>query len=421
MTAKKSNEYITAKAQKSGVAFVELWAVDLAGRLRGLTVPSAQLESVFEDGAPVAAETLGGAGDDLTPLILAPDPATWSILPVGLSGAPAVARMFCDVLRADGSPYACDARGALKRAIGRASDQGYTFYAGIAVEHYLLASPRHGATSPGAAPEPLVAHLGRARGYASTPAEHELMLGAIAALERLGIAVRSVAFGAGPSQLRFDLAYADALTVADALVTHRRVVCDLARAQGLGATFMPFPYADAPGSALDVTLSLLDAGEPLFYEDPRAGDGSAFAQQLASGLEAAGPALSLLCRGTVNSYSRPASPAARVLLDAHAAGEDGAALRFVGADASANPHLLLAALLGACLLGVRGELATPAGRAAPPVTLVQAAQLAADTPWLQDCLGRELLSALVARAQSDSAAFRRQVTPWELARYLDAH
>ncbi len=412
MGTRTSSDYVKTKAQQSGVAFVQLWVVDILGRLRGVTITTAQLDAALDDGVVVSAEILGLTGAARrSELLLSPDPSTWALLP--RHDGDSAARMLCDVLRPDGAPCPWDARGALKRALGRATALGYTFYVGAAIQHHYLT------TCDGGPPRPL--GEGPGYGFGPSPQVQALAQTTVRQLEQLSAAVNAFAQASGPSQLTFELAYADALTLADAVTTHRRVVSQVARAAGKGATFMPFPFAAAAANRLDLTLSLLDDGEPAFY-DPRDPDGrSPVAHQFADGLEVAAPELSLLARPTVNSYTRPLPEGARVgRAPVAACRGDEAPLSFVGADASANPYLLLAAVLEAGLGGVRGD-APAAPAAGHPVTLVQAARMAESSSVLHDALGAPLLRAVVEAARADGVAYRTQVTPWELRRYLDVY
>ena len=415
--SKKSSDFVKSQAAKSGIGFVQLWVADIAGRLRGVTVTAGQLEQAFDDGAAMPVRALGvqpRRADDA--VLLLPDAATWAILPRSDGAGAVVARMFCDALEPDGTPCAWDSRGALKRALGHASDLGYTFYAGASLQHYYL-------TGAGGAPAPLDA--GPDHGFGPGPARQELLHATVRALQQLGAVVNVVTQASGPAQQELELAWADALTMADTVVTHRRVTCDIARARGNAATFMPFPFAAAPGSAMHLTLSLHDGGEPAFWDPVDPAGRSATAHQFAAGVEAASAALSLIARPTVNSYTQALAAGPQVTLTpAGARGDDDGTLHYRGADASANPYLVLAALLEAGMGAMRaGEAPTaptaPSG--AHPVTLVQAAALAEGSALLRQVLGAELLAALVATARSEGAAYRNQVTPWELQRYLDVY
>jgi len=412
--SRKSSDFVRSQAAKSGIGFVQLWVADIAGQLRGVTVTAGQLDQVFEDGAAMPARALGVAScgpDDQ--VLLVPDASSWAVLPRPDGSGAVVARMFCDALSPDGSPSPWDSRGVLKRALGQASDLGYTFYAGATLQHYYLT----GAPGP---PAPLDA--GPDHAFGPDPARQDLVHVTVRALQQLGAVVNQVAQAAGPGQETLELAWADALTMADTIVTHRRVTCDIARGRGHAATFMPFPFAGAPGSALHLTLSLHDGDEPAFWDPLHATGGSAIAHQFAAGVQAASAAISLLARPTVNGYTEALPEGAHAsLAPAGARGDSDGVLHYRGGDASANPYLLLAALLAAGLGAVRAGDTPEADGPPHPLTLVQAAVLASRSPVLRQALGDDLVEALVARAHADGAAYRTQVTPWELERYLDVY
>jgi len=77
-----------------------------------------------------------------------PDANTFQLLPwhghgqVGLNGdtpEAQVARVFCDVVDLDGSPFQGDPRHVLRRTLDRAHDLGFTFYAAPEIEFFYFA------------------------------------------------------------------------------------------------------------------------------------------------------------------------------------------------------------------------------------------------------------------------------------------
>src|SRR5439155_20955322 len=67
-----------------------------------------------------------------------PDPRTFQILPLQHSTEP-VAKVVCDVLNLDGTPFEGDPRYVLRRTLDRARDAGYTFYAAPEIEWFYFA------------------------------------------------------------------------------------------------------------------------------------------------------------------------------------------------------------------------------------------------------------------------------------------
>ena len=76
----------------------------------------------------------------------------------------------------------------------------------------------------------------------------------------------------GPSQHEIDLRFTDALSMADAVMTYKLVVKEIAMKHGVYASFMPKPMAGEPGSGMHVHQSLYDLdGNNAFYDpdDPQ--------------------------------------------------------------------------------------------------------------------------------------------------------
>ena len=63
-------------------------------------------------------------------MIAKPDPTTFQLVPWRSEDRP-VARMFCDILNPDGTPYDGDPRYVFKRLLAKVAKQGYTFYVGL--------------------------------------------------------------------------------------------------------------------------------------------------------------------------------------------------------------------------------------------------------------------------------------------------
>ncbi len=89
---------------------------------------------------------------------------------------------------------------------------------------------------------------------------------------------------AGPGQNEIDLRYADALTMADNIMTFRTVVKEISLERGIHASFMPKPLADAPGSGMHTHLSLFEGDSNAFYEAGQEFNMSLTARQFAAGI-----------------------------------------------------------------------------------------------------------------------------------------
>lgn len=378
-----SGRFVLQKAHERGVRTVELWAVDPLGRAQSVTVPVDALDQALEDGFVVAPEALGEAFEGaavqagqrpLDEVHLAPDAATFSLLPrvsSSLGEGRGVARIICEILRADGSPSALCSRTALKRTLGRATRLGSLFYVGATLQHHWLAAPDDD--------HPLddqrrIRVLGEETAHA---------------LEALGIAWRAHFLGAD-GRFCLELDWVDPLSLADAIVTHRRVVHDVALSHGAAATFAPFPWS-APRSRLDLYVSLSRDGTSAF-DDALEKDGLAPAgRAFVTALEAEIGGLELVMRSTLHSYVMPEPPLVR--RGPSARGDGGATILIRGADACANPYSLLAAVLGLGGEAMEGASA-PASRLPPAQTLLEAAHRAGQSSKLKELLGLELIESL---------------------------
>jgi glutamine synthetase len=81
----------------------------------------------------------GFARIDESDMMAMPDPNTFTLLP-WRGKETAVARMFCDIIEPDGTPYKGDPRWVLKRNLKKAADLGYTFYVGPELEFFYFKS-----------------------------------------------------------------------------------------------------------------------------------------------------------------------------------------------------------------------------------------------------------------------------------------
>src|SRR5699024_3078184 len=95
---------------------------------------------------------------------------------------------------------------------------------------------------------------------------HDFRRAAITMLESMGISVEFSHHEGGPGQNEIDLRYADALSMADNIMTFRTVVREVALQHGAFASFMPKPLAQQPGSAMHTHVSLFEGDSNVFYE-----------------------------------------------------------------------------------------------------------------------------------------------------------
>jgi glutamine synthetase len=408
-----------------GISWVRLTFVDVFGTSHSMQLPAERFAEAAEHGEPFDGSSLEGRARLIeTDMRLRPDPATLVRLGGGL------ARAVCAVLTSDGTPWPGDPRTALGMVVEDTGDLGAGYTVSAELEFYLLDASGDPVDAAG--------YFDEAEGVGIVVVRQ-----AADCLAAAGIAVDSLHHEAGPGQYEVDLAPLSPVALADALVLTKHLVREAAADAGLLATFMPRPLAGEAGSGLHLHQRI---GAPLLAEDGTLDDIGRF---FLAGQLAHARGLSALAAPTINSYKRlhsgPEAPSAVVWAHVNrgalvrlspSAAEGGASIEYRAADPSANPYLLLAGLLAAGADGLESALELPpafeeeigsfdpaaidSARAEPlPRDLDEAigALLADDV--LVDAFDQQMLSRLVDGRRAESSAYRAQVTPWELERYLE--
>jgi len=233
----KQQEFVLRTIEERGVKFIRLWFTDVAGTLKSVAVAPAEIEGAFAEGIGFDGSAIEGlARTSEADMLAIPDPSTFQILPWRGSVDPA-ARMFCDIATPDGQPAAADPRNVLRKALDKAASLGFSFYVHPEIEFYLLKSSELGADG-------LPMPVDQAGYFDNVPGgtAHDFRRRAVTMLEQLGISVEFSHHEGGPGQNEIDLRYADALSMADNVMTFKTVIKEVAIEQGVYATFMPKPF-----------------------------------------------------------------------------------------------------------------------------------------------------------------------------------
>ena len=273
-------------------------------------------------------------------------------------------------------------------------------------------------------------------------------------LEKMGIPVEYSHHENGPSQHEIDLRFADALSMADAVMTYKLVVKEIALKHGVYASFMPKPMAGEPGSGMHVHQSLFDLdGNNAFFDarDPQGYRLSDVAKRYIAGILKYAPEFCLVTNQFVNSYKRLVcggeaptylSWASRnrstlVRIPGYRPDrEDACRIELRSPDPAANPYLAFAAMLAAGLAGIEEglELQPPTedqdlfalsrqdlrrqGIQTLPESLGEAVELFAGSALMRETLGDHIHSYLVAAKRAEWNEYQGNVSAWERDRYL---
>ena len=441
----RQQEFVLRTIEERDIRFIRLWFTDVLGFLKSVAVAPAELEGAFAEGIGFDGSAIEGFSRvHESDMLARPDPSTFGVLP-GRRGEPGTARMFCDILLPDGSPSYADPRYVLKRALGRASESGFTFYTHPEIEFFLL---RGRPQSPGDLPAPV-----DAGGYFDhTPhdAGHDFRRRAIDVLEQVGISVEFSHHEVAPGQQEIDLRYADALTTADNIMTFRLVVKEVALDQGVYASFMPKPFENQPGSAMHTHLSLFEGDRNAFHDPADPFKLSKVGRAFIAGLLTHAAEITAVTNQWVNSYKRlygggeaPAyvcwghnnrSAMVRVPMYKPHKGQ-ATRVEIRSPDSACNPYLAFAVMLGAGLKGIEEGYDLPEGaeddvwtlsdgeRVALgieplPDSLARATSVMERSELLAEILGEHVFDFFLRNKKEEWSEYRRRVTPFELERYL---
>ncbi len=441
----KQQEFVLRTIEERGVKFIRLWFTDVAGTLKSVAVAPAEIEGAFAEGIGFDGSAIEGlARTSEADMLAMPDPSTFQILPWRGTVDPA-ARMFCDVATPDGKPAAADPRNVLRRALDKAAKMGFSFYVHPEIEFYLLKSPELGENGQ---PVP----VDNAGYFDNVPGgtAHDFRRRAVTMLEQLGISVEFSHHEGGPGQNEIDLRYADALSMADNIMTFRTVVKEVAIEQGVYATFMPKPFTNHPGSGMHTHFSLFEGDRNAFFDPAAKYHLSIVARQFIAGILRHAPELTLVTNQYVNSYKRlwgggeaPSyvswghnNRSALIRVPLHKPEKSQSTrIEYRAMDSAANPYLAYALLLSAGLKGIEeGYELSPEteddvwslsdmerramGIEPLPQSLDHAIRKLESSELAAEVLGESVFSYVLANKRNEWAQYRSQVTLFELEQNL---
>lgn len=436
-------EDVLRTVEERDIRFIRLWFTDVLGQLKSVAISPAELEGALGEGVGFDGSSIQGyARVYESDMVAHPDATTFQLLPWRNDGA--VARMFCDISLPDGSPAFSDPRFVLKRALNRAADMGFTFYTHPEIEFYLL----RGTAQPGVVAEPL--DRGGYFDHTMLDPGTDFRRDTINFLEEMGIPVELSHHEDGPGQHEIDLRYTDAMAMADAIMTFKVTVKEVAAARGIHASFMPKPFTEYPGSGMHTHMSLFEGDTNVFYDGADEVRLSKIGRQFVAGLLHHAPEISAVTNQWVNSYKRlnaggeapryvcwgRANRSALVRVPLVRPNKPASArVELRSIDPATNPYLAFAVVLNAGLAGIEHGYELPPeaeddvwqlsdrerqamGIRSLPSNLDRALQLMEESELVAQTLGEHTFDFFLRNKRAEFEAYSRQVTPIELGALL---
>lgn len=439
-------EFVLQMVADQGVRFVRLWFVDIIGRLKSIAIDSSDLEEAFTNGVSFDGSSIEGSTRILeADMYLRPDASTFQMLPWrdDVQGdTKGVARLFCDVLEADGTSAPIDSRNVLKRLIAQGESQGYQLYAAPEIEFYLFKNSRK------------LKPVDQGGYFDQVPrgVGQDFRRVVITTLEEMGISVEVSHHEAGPGQNEINLRPADVLSTADNIITARAVIKETALKFGMQASFLPKPLAKQPGSAMHTHFALFEGDTNLFFDAAATHHLSALAKQFIAGILAREDDICAVTNQFVNSYKRifaqhseapkyctwgHNNSSAMVRIPLFNA-KDSATARFElrSLDTATNPYLSFALIFASGLEGVQNSAeivpavtqnlhsisaseALQLGIKELPTSLEHALQHFTSSDFAQSVLGSTVHKHILTNKQRELIDYTNQITAVELHHVFD--
>lgn len=441
-------QHLLDRLDREGISYLWVAYQDYLGRSGAKTLPRESFRSAVTSGVVFAlanlnmdssdrqapgATLLADSGDFLA----VPDPRSYQPLP----RFPGTARMNAWMRTTTGEPWGGCPRTALDGMVDRLAAAGYSVQCALEPEFYLLRRGGDGELEP-VNRTTMFSQDGLSKADA-------VVRDILHELAGMGVRVPQLGKEYGRGQYEMSLHHGQPVEAVDRYLALRGAVVDVAAAHGMVATFMPKVYASWPGNSNHIHLSVWDAAGAIDLT-PGAEDETSLSEvglRFMGGILAHIDALTAVGSPTVNGYKR-LQPGSWAPANAYwGYGNRSGVLRVPGVgsrrhlefrspDNTAQPYLLLAALLGAGLDGIERRLdpgppfegdvghlkaeqvGDPRLRELPRTLAEALAALEADEV-IRTAIGEEIVRHTLAVRRSDLAAYEVEVHRWERDLYLE--
>jgi glutamine synthetase len=304
-------------------------------------------------------------------------------------------------------------RNLCKRLISEADNLGFDVLSAFEFEFFLFNETPESLRAKNYRDLTYFAQGNRTYSLQTSAIHGELLQGLHDTMTTMGIGLDAIHTELGPGCFEAPLTYAKGLKSPDDAALFKNFAKGYFSRHGLTAGFMSKLSPSLSGQSGHLHVSMRDAPEQL-----------------------------AMCAHTVNAYKRlvpgawaPISAnwgvqnrtaAVRVINDE----PESTRVEFRVPSADTNPYLALALCIGAGLYGIRNEIEPPAGsgenfyavtpspEAVFPSNLGQAAERLDASPIAREIFGDDFIDSFVTGRRFEFAEYQKQVSEWEIRRYL---
>jgi glutamine synthetase len=438
-----SVDQVLAQWKQAGIRNVRFELPDMHGTSRSKIVPIDHASSYAKNGlnmyggaavldsrSDVVSGTLYNEEVAYADQFLHPDPSTAAVVP----WAEATARFICDASWADGRPLAASPRHVFGRVLDRCHELGYEPVMGTESEFYLLDPQTH---------QPLFSgyHIFNSVRNTWVPAIDRI----IDQMREHGVDIITANCEYAGSQWEINYVPGAGMAGPDRAFSFKNGVKEIARREGLLASFMSKPFGDSAGCGAHTHMSLLhlDGGKNAMADDRGEAGLSKVGRQFVAGQLRHAASTYALLAPTINCLKRRRRHTFSPTNVSWGPEDRSAFVRVKGGSAQSrhienrapsglsNPYLVAAALLASGLLGITGKLELEAPAHAPaeedeskpklPTTLEESLNLLEEDKALTEMLGEEFVTAYTVMRRYELQRFMDHVTDWELQEYLEIY
>lgn len=439
---KITKEEIKKAIKEKNIKFIKLQFVDINGQVKNIAIPSEQIDKILRNEIMLDGSSIKGFRSiETSDMFFHPDINSFQILPWREREGDSSARLICDIYNVDGTPFEGCPRCNLKRVMKAAEKMGFSMNIGAEAEFFLFSKDKEGNITTSTQD-----HAGY---YDVGPEDlgEDVRSDIVLTLQEMGFDIEASHHEVADGQHEIDFKYSDILTAADNVTTFRIAVRAIAAKHNLHATFMPKPIYGINGSGMHCNISLFKDGENAFYNEDEEYQLSDIAKYSVGGMLKHVKSITAITNPLVNSYKRLVPGYEAPVYLAWSLANRSALLRVPAKrgvstrvelrspDPSCNPYLAFAAILEACLDGIRNKIDPPAPvesniyKLTPkerkkqridalPGSLSEALELMDKSLVAQAALGEHIFKEFMTSKRKEWDSFRTYVSKWELDKYL---